>query len=259
MLILSYFYYGIAITGTHETRHNTFVKSRSLNKILAYFFSDFWGGQSNEWWYHRHVKVHHIHTNITEKEEAVFYYPWINKYVYFFILPYLVMFWLLIHSIYFLWGEWKKLFLFLMINLTGWIFHVYLFSLILPLQYAFISVFIMRSLFAPLFMQLAVFNHIGLEDPKTRLPWLSHQTKTTRNLKKHWFLNGIGGNAFVECHIEHHLFPSISNRLLSKIKPLIIKQLKKEGYKYIEESYWDVLTKCLKYYDEIFKNTNIAI
>lgn len=117
----------------------------------------------------------------------------------------------------------------------------------------------MRSLFAPLFVHLAVFNHIDLENPKTKLPWIKHQTNTTRNLKRNWFLSGLGGSAFVECHVEHHLFPKLSNRMLLKIRPIVNKYLLKEGYAYFEETYFNCLKNCIKYYDEIFQGTKVAL
>lgn len=259
MLLLSYAYYGIGITGTHETRHNSFVQSSLGNKVWAYFFSDFWAGQSNKWWHYRHVVKHHVYTNIPGKETANFYYPWLSKYVYFFLAPYLVIFWMIWNSVLYLWNDKKGLCAFLFFMSVGWIFHLFLFTRLLSLPFAIFSVLMMRSLFAPVFMHLAIFNHIGLEDPPESLPWLPHQTKTTRNVKRHWFLTGMGGNAFVECHLEHHLFPSLSNRMLKKIRPLVKKYLEKEGYIYIEEGYWTVLIKCLKNYEHYFRSAIIAV
>ena len=142
----------------------------------------------------------------------------------------------------------------------GWIFHASIFYLINhSITWAIIDTLIMRSLFAPLFVHLAVFNHIGLENPATQLPWLPHQTKTTRNIKFNWFLNGIGGNAFVNCHIEHHLFPKLSNKMLGKIRPTVLRFLKKEGYDYYEIGYWQCLRNCIKYYHEIFSGIKVEI
>ena len=52
-------------------------------------------------------------------------------------------------------------------------------------------------------------------------------------MKHGWFLNAIGGNAFIESHIEHHLFPTLSNNILTKIRPIIIKYLKKDVLDYV--------------------------
>ena len=252
MLIASYAFYGVGITGTHETRHSSFATKERWNRLWACFFLEFWAGQSNLWWHHRHVATHHVYTNVPNKEPKQFFYPWINKYVYFFVLPYLVTIWLFVHSVIFLWGKWKQLFIFLLLQTAGWALHIYLFSLILPLPYALLATLIMRSLFSPMFVHLAVFNHIGLDNPERKIPWLPHQSRTTRNLRPHWLINGMGGNAFVECHIEHHLFPTLSNRMIKKIRPNVKKYLEKEGHMYVEEGYISCLANCLKYYNEIF-------
>ncbi|MBI3626467.1 hypothetical protein HY224_00275, partial [Candidatus Uhrbacteria bacterium] len=97
MIVISYFFYGIGITGTHEAGHRSWVSSITGNKIWGYFFSDFWTAQSSLWWHQRHVVIHHVFTNMPEKENAAkFYYPLMNKYVYFFVTPFLVNFWLVI-------------------------------------------------------------------------------------------------------------------------------------------------------------------
>lgn len=249
LLVMSYAYYGIGITGVHEASHGSFVDSAWGNRLWSYFFSDFWSAQSSDWWYHRHVVLHHAHTNVPEKDPPLFTYPWLDKRVYFFAAPYLVAFWLVIHSALFLRRRPAALALYLTLWAAGWAFHVWLFARLLPLGAAVLAAFVMRSLFAPVFMHLAVFNHSGLDSPRERRPWLPHQSRTTRNLKRHWFLTGIGGNAFVECHLEHHLFPSLSNRLLAAIRPLVRARLQEAGYSYVEQGYWDCLQDNLDHYD----------
>ncbi len=259
LIPLSYLYYGIGITGTHETSHRAFTKSVRWNKIWSYFFSDFWASQSSAWWYNRHVKIHHAFTNIPSKEEMDFLYPWLNKYIFFFVAPYLVLGWLIVNSVRFLWGKWGEFIKFTTCMLLGIAFHLGLFLLFVPLPEALLYFFIMRSLFSPVFVHIATFNHIGLENPDIKPPWLPHQTRTTRNLKPHWFLTGMGGNAFIDCHIEHHLFPSISNRMLAKIRPITVKFLKREGYKYVEETYRSCLAYCLRNYKYIFQQGPVAL
>ena len=117
----------------------------------------------------------------------------------------------------------------------------------------------MRSLFSPIFMHLAVFNHIGLDNPPQLLPWLPRQDATTRNIKPSWLLNGMGGNAFLECHLEHHLFPSLSNHLLAKIRPTVRAFLTEKGYQYREETYVSCLKNCLKHYHALFENRPLAL
>jgi len=256
MIIMSYFYTGIVVTVTHGSSHGTFFKSKKLNAFVTYFSSDFLVSQSSAWWYKRHVELHHAHTNIVGKDPPLFVYPWMNKYVYFFLVPYLIQLWFYRNSISYLWGKWKELTLYLLFSTIGWIAQIYLFVQIVSLPSAILCVLFTRLFFAPVFAHIAIFNHVALEEPIKRPHWLPHQTKTTRNLKKNWFITGIGGNAFVDGHIEHHLFPSLSHRMLDKVKPIIVKHLKKEGYVYLEEGYFECLSRCLRDYDIIFVATN---
>ncbi|MBI4836777.1 MAG: fatty acid desaturase [Candidatus Abawacabacteria bacterium] len=252
LLIMSYAHGGIAISGIHQARHQSFCQSYWCNRILGYLFSDFWVGQSNEWWHETHDLIHHPNTNIPSIDPPSFYFPWINRYVYFLFIPFLAVFWFYIKSAIYLWGRWQEFFLFLLTATAGWAFHIGLFTSIVSLPLAILYAYLLRSLFAPLFMHLAVFNHVGLDTPKKRLPWLYHQLLTTRNIKKSWFLTGLGGNAFVECHTEHHLFPNIPNHLLNKIRPLIKKFAEEHNYPYFEEKYFAVLAAAIRDYDKVF-------
>jgi fatty acid desaturase 6 len=252
VVLMSYAYYGIAITGVHESSHNAFVGSTRGNRLWLTFFSDFWSAQSGEWWHERHVIQHHHDTNIPGKDPPLYIYPWLDKYLYFFVTPFLVSFWLVYSSVEHLRIKKKSPAPYLALAASGWAFHIALFARIMPLGAAAAAAFVMRSLLAPIFMHLAVFNHIGLDNPARRPEWLPHQTRTTRNLNPHWFLTGMGGNAFVECHLEHHLFPAYSNRTLAKIRPLVRSYLEKNEYTYVEVPYWTCLKESLKNYDAFF-------
>jgi fatty acid desaturase len=250
--VMSYAYYGIAITGVHESSHKAFVESAAGNKLWLSLFSDFWSAQSGDWWHERHVILHHVHTNVPGKDPPLYIYPWLDKYLYFFVTPFLVSFWLVYSSVEHLLQKKKSPVPYLTLAAAGWAFHIALFARLMPLGAAVATAFVMRSLLAPVFMHLAVFNHIGLENPRRRSSWLPHQARTTRNLKPHWFLSGMGGNAFVECHLEHHLFPALSNRTLAKIQPLVRSYLARDGYTYVEAPYWTCLKDSLRYYDTFF-------
>lgn len=250
---LSYLFFGIAITGMHQSRHNGYTKSVRANKINSYIFGDFWSGESSEWWYAHHVQDHHVYTNIYGKDEDYFAFPWINRYLYLFIVPYVAVPGLIWGSFKFLWGKFSKFAWYTILVISGIIFQAWLFNLILhSWSWSLVAVFALRSLYTPVFLHLALFNHIGLEKLMAKIPWLPHQSKTTRNVKPNWFLVGMGGNAFVHRHIEHHLFPSLPNRMLNKIMPLVREALAREGYTYIEDSYTRCLQMCIKYYKELF-------
>lgn len=259
LILASFGFYAVAITGTHETRHGCFQGTDRANRAWAYFFSDFWSGQSNIWWHHRHVVVHHTQTNIPSKEPSLFYYPWIQPFVYFFIAPFFVNGWLFVNSIKNLRSQASLLVIYLVVQALGWVFHVSVFVLFVSWPWAILCAVIMRALFAPAFMHIAIFNHIGLPELDRKPAWLPHQTVTTRNLKRNIWLDVFGGNAFIECHVEHHLFPNVSNHLLAKIRPTVREFLRKHGYEYIEEGYLACLKNCFKNYHKIFQRNPIEV
>lgn len=259
LLVASFGFYAVAITGTHETRHGCFQGTDRANRLWAYFFSDFWAGQSNQWWHYRHVVVHHTQTNIPSKEPSLFYYPWIRPFVYFFIAPFFVNVWLFTNSVTYLRSRPKDLARYLFVQSFGWAFHVAVFAFMVPLPWAIVCAVLMRAGFAPAFMHIAVFNHIGLPELDRKPAWLPHQTVTTRNLKRNLVLDMIGGNAFIECHVEHHLFPNVSNHLLAKIRPTVRQFLHERGYTYTEEGYFACLKHCLANYHKIFQRNPIQV
>jgi fatty acid desaturase len=252
MIILSYGFYGIGITGSHETAHRSFSSSLRINQLLGYFFTDFWSGLSSKVWFRTHVQTHHVVTNLKEEPQQ-FYYPKFPRIVYFYIAPYFaMMFWLWGHSVQSLRKSLREVMTYIIISGVGIVFHIWLFHFFVSWPLAILCVYIMRSLWGPIFLHLSLFNHLGMENPLTKPPWLPHQSATTRNLAPHWFLTGLGGNAFVDCHIEHHLFPNLSNRVLAHIRPLVRKYLLQEGYRYEEVGYWWCLRHCWENYRELF-------
>ncbi len=260
VMVASFAFYAVAITGTHETRHGCFRASDKANRLWAYFFSDFWAGQSNKWWHRRHVVVHHTQTNVPSKEPSLFYYPWIQPFIYFFIAPFFVNVWLFTNSVKYLWVNKMDLTKYLLVQALGWMFHIAIFAFFIPLPWAVVCTILMRAGFAPTFMHIAVFNHIGLPElDRKPTAWLPHQTVTTRNLHKNILLDIIGGNAFIECHVEHHLFPNASNYLLAKIRPTVRAFLKEHHYDYIEEGYVSCLKNSLKNYHTIFQRNPIQV
>lgn len=254
--MMSYAYIGICITGIHEASHQSLAISRRANRFWAIFFTDFWTSKSHIWWRWRHVETHHPHTNVVGEEPQPFYVPWMHKYLYFFVLPYVVVPWLFSSSLWHLRKRPKDLLQFVIIAILGYAFQASLFGVLgYSLGWSLFLVLVMRSIFAPIFLHLAVFNHIGLpyfDNDSSRPGWTELQTKTTRNIRPNWFLKGIGGNAFLDGHVEHHLFPSLSNHVIHRLRETIVIFLKKKGYLYREESYLACLRACLKHYAQIF-------
>ena len=246
LILIGYSNLSIAMVGTHETSHNVFTPWSRVNRILLYFFSDIWS-QSSEWWIYRHIKLHHAHNNHGNQEFNL------NKNIHpilsLFILPILFSgIWLTFGSIRFLWGNWKQLIIYLSLWTVGVVVHVYFFMFAFNFWIAFGLAYLSRSLFTPLFMHIALFNHNGLDEPIKKVPWLKYQTLTTRNLKKNWLINFFGGSDFVQYHIEHHLYPNLPSSLFKKIQPLIQSYTNKEGLNYSTQSYSKLLSYSVRKY-----------
>lgn len=220
----------------HQSGHNGYSERHWVNRLLLYFTSDMMLGQSSSWWLYRHNTIHHRHTNMPGKEPKIFYLPRVGPYVYFFLIPFTGVFWSVYHSYKYLKSFGETILYSCLLGL-GILAQWALFYPILGVWWSFVMVYVVRSVWSPVFMQIAVLNHIALDNPKTQPSWLDHQSSTTRNLKKNWFLSSLGGIGFVDGHVEHHLFPSLSNSMLKEVKPIIKSHLEGEGYQYVEESY----------------------
>lgn len=255
MVIMSYAYYGLVITGTHETSHNCFVGSPRLNRWLGYFFADFMSGQSADWWHTRHIKTHHAYTNIMDKDPPLFIYPWMNKYVFFFGVPVFAEAWIIGSSIQYHLKH-PGLLRWLLLTVAGFALQAWPFASTLGWPLALIYVYGIRTVFAPLFMHLAVFNHIGLDFPTERDEWVRHQLHTTRNVSWNWFLAGFGGNAFLDTHLEHHVFPHLSNHMLVAVRPVLKDYCQSNAIEYRETSYLGVLKECLDGYQHLMDQAN---
>ena len=53
------------------------------------------------------------------------------------------------------------------------------------------------------------------------------------------------------CHVEHHLFPRLSDNMCLKIKPVVSTYLKSNGLPYHEAPYLSLLWKFYNNYDEL--------
>lgn len=74
------------------------------------------------------------------------------------------------------------------------------------------------------------------------------------NLSRNRLLDIVFGHSFVNCHVEHHLFPKLSDNMCLKIKPLVKSYLLENGLPYNEDSYTTMLDTFVKKYDELMVN-----
>ncbi|MAF35296.1 hypothetical protein CMO91_05620 [Candidatus Woesearchaeota archaeon] len=252
LAMIAYASFGLAVTLSHDTSHHSVVKNRKVNQVLAYVVSDFFAGQSSKWWNDRHVRIHHLHTNMEKKVGSVFAFGRMPPFLFFFVLPYAALPYVVGFSFHFLWGRWKDLGVYVVLMLAGIAVQAWLFALFVPWYYALACVFIARSLFAPIVLHLGVMHHAGMVQFDRRPAWFAHQAKTTFNIRPNLFLWGLVGNALTDCHLEHHLLPNVPDLALRKIKPVVAKHVRKAGIRYIERGYGETLRLCYTNYDAFF-------
>jgi fatty acid desaturase len=102
--------------------------------------------------------------------------------------------------------------------------------------------------FAFLGVQLAVFgvymgasfapNHKGMAiiAPDAKLDFFSKQVHTSRNISGGWWATWLMGG--LNYQIEHHLFPNMPRRNLSRAREIVIDQCRALGVPYTETTLW---------------------
>uniref|UniRef100_A0A8V1AEL2 Fatty acid desaturase 6 n=1 Tax=Gallus gallus TaxID=9031 RepID=A0A8V1AEL2_CHICK len=71
------------------------------------------------------------------------------------------------------------------------------------------------------------------------------------NLPRNALLDWCFGHSLISCHVEHHLFPSLSDNMCLKIKPVVSQYLKEKRLPYNEDTYGSRLQLFLQKYEEL--------
>ncbi|KAF2980481.1 hypothetical protein EK904_006055 [Melospiza melodia maxima] len=110
-----------------------------------------------------------------------------------------------------------------------------------------------RSLLAHPYIHVNIFQHIGLPmfaaDRKPRRIHL--MSRGVLNLPRNPLLDWSFGHSLISCHVEHHLFPSLSDNMCLKIKPIVSQYLKQKKLPYNEDTYSSRLWLFLQRYEEL--------
>ena len=93
-----------------------------------------------------------------------------------------------------------------------------------------------------------IFEHIGLPmcDVKKRSKRLYQMASSALSLPRNLLLDFSFGQSVICCHVEHHLFPQLSDNMCLKIKPVVYSYLKSNGLPYHEARY---LSQLWKFYN----------
>lgn len=227
-----------------------------LNRILV----DFIGAYSSHMANSIHIDCHHPYTNIIGLGDSTAWKaPFLNRQIYLFVMPLMLPIitpFVAMHQLLVEEKAYKEFFKFLPVCLLGYAFHIYLFMNFANFTFigAISYIVLYRAVFKIPYIHLNIFQHIGLpmfsqkSRPKSRIYLMA---SGVLNLDRNIILDLIFGHSLINCHVEHHLFPKLSDNMLLKIKPVVRAYLRDNGLPYHEDAYMNRLKDFYNRYDEL--------
>lgn len=259
LMIYGYCHSSIAVKGAHAVAHGSMCASATWNRFWMYIFSDVAGTFPADAAYDIHIKTHHPHTNIIGLgDSSTWKIPFLPAYLYMYVAPLLVPIITIPISISEVWGSWLKLIkyitlagiglsvnFFLLINLSGFSF-----------TQALLVTWAARAMLIIPYIHVNIFQHIGLPmySQKSRPVRIYQMSTGVLNLPRNPILDYSFGHSIVSCHIEHHLFPTLSDNMCLKIQPTVSRFLRKNGLPYNEDTYRSRLDMFTKKYQKLMVN-----
>lgn len=260
-LLLSYIHALLTIKVAHAAVHNAFMgSSKFWNKLIGVFTIEFWGGFTESGTTETHIQYHHPYTNVIGLgDSSSWKVPQLDRYSYLFFAP------IFIHAAYpfvsinMLGKKYMDLArMFILVSL-GYLFQLYLFLNVSGLSFkaSLLCVFFVRSVFSISYIHVNIFQHIGLPmyDAKKRPASRLHQmANSVLNLPRNPLLDYNFGHNIVSCHVEHHLFPRLSDNMCLKISPIVRSYLKTHGLPCNKDTYKNRLFMFFNRYEELMVN-----
>ncbi|NXU73109.1 FADS6 desaturase, partial [Oreotrochilus melanogaster] len=225
VLILGVVHHTLTVKGSHLASHNALTESKSWGKVWAIFFIELCSAFTAEQATYNHVKMHHGYTNVIGLgDSSTWKLPFLNRYVYLFIAPLAVPIITPLVALDLLRNvEWKAALRTLCCMVLGLYCHYWLLLHVSGFQSPWSTLLCMlltRSLLAHPYIHVNIFQHIGL-------PMFAPDRKPTRihlmslgvlNLPRNPLLDWSFGHSLISCHVEHHLFPSLSDNMCLKVR-----------------------------------------
>lgn len=258
LFLLTCYHTCLSARAGHLAAHGSLAFSQRWNHFWFVLFGEFIGSFSTKCTHDIHIKYHHPYTNIIGLgDSSTWKAPFLSTYVYMFFAPLsmpaltpVVSFQLLIKGNY-----WKHLAIFCVLFPAGVAFHlgllVYFSGFSLP--GAVLAQYIYRAGLSIPYVHVNIFQHIGLPmySPDDRPPRIFQMASGCMNLWHNVLLDFNFGHSLVNCHVEHHLFPKLSDNMCLKVKPTVRAFLTGHGLPYQEESYFTRLTVFLAQYEKL--------
>ncbi|XP_050398217.1 fatty acid desaturase 6 [Patella vulgata] len=256
VILYGYCHSVFSTKGGHSAAHGAVVNSVRWNKFWAIFFVEFIGSFSEELANEIHIKSHHPHTNIIGYgDSSTWKAPFVPAYMYMFVTPLIVPVITPLVAIAGLFGRWKHLLRFLLVASAGLAINFLLLMNIskFSLWGAIVMTFVSRATLSIPYIHVNIFQHIGLAmySPKSRPKKIYQMSTGVLNLSRNYVLDYCFGHGIISCHVEHHLFPRLSDNMCLKIKPLVSHFLKHHGLPYYESDYIRRMIYFVKQYNDL--------
>ena len=241
----------------HSAVHNSLAgRSRTLNWFLNVLFVEIFGGFTAEGAEEAHIKLHHPYTNVIGLgDSSSWRAPFLDRYMYLFIAPNALMFVYPLVSQTLIPNKWQLRVRLLASHLFGFLLYFSLLRYVscLSVPASLLCVWLIRGLFSVPYIHVNIFQHIGLPmyEKNARPPRLHQMTTGVLNLARNPILDYSFGHSLISCHVEHHLFPQLSDNMSLKIKPVVRQYVKSYGLPYKEGTYKELLTKFYNEYEDL--------
>lgn len=248
----------ITIKGTHLASHGSLSESRVWAKIWAVFFIEVCGSFSARVGVQAHIKMHHAHTNVIGLgDSSTWKIPFLPRVVYLFMAPLAVPVITPLVAIAHLRGQSVPTVLRTVAMVTLGLYSQYwllinVSSFRSPLS-ALFCMLVCRAMFSIPYIHVNIFQHIGLPmfSPTRRPKRIYQMTHGVLNLPRNPLLDWIFGHSLINCHVEHHLFPFLSDNMCLKVKPVVSRYLAEKKLPYQEDAYLHRLQIFFHRYQEL--------
>ncbi|XP_068162066.1 fatty acid desaturase 6 isoform X1 [Antennarius striatus] len=258
MLLMGVAHAVITTKGTHLASHGALSESKTLGKLWAIFFIEICGSFSARAAIQGHIKMHHAHTNVIGLgDSSVWKVPFLPRTIYLFIaplaVPIITPLVALAHLKEHSWGHMGRTIPLMTLGLYSqyWLL-IHVSGFLSPLS-ALLCMLVCRAMFSVPYVHVNIFQHIGLNmfSTTSRPKRIYQMTHGVLNLPRNALMDLLFGHSLINCHVEHHLFPFLSDHMCLKVKPLVSKYLTEKKLPYQEDSYLSRLRLFFHKYKEL--------
>lgn len=258
MLLMGVAHAVITIKGTHLASHGALSESQAWAKFWAVFFIEVCGSFSARAGVQGHIKMHHAHTNVIGLgDSSVWKVPFLPRTIYLFVAPLAMPIITPLVALAHLQGHSVALVVRTILMVTLGLYSQYWLLIhvsgFLTPHSALLCMLVCRAMFCVPYIHVNIFQHIGLHmfSPTRRPKRIYQMTHGVLNLPRNVLLDWVFGHSLINCHVEHHLFPFLSDNMCLKVKPVVSKYLTEKQLPYQQDGYLSRLQLFFHKYQEL--------